>query len=65
MNYIILYAGNPGSLTEFVNNHIKEGWTPLGGVSVSETAYSYENAREGCTETAQDSTWAQAMVKND
>ena len=33
--YTILIANSPSELVKFVNEHIKQGWQPIGGVQVT------------------------------
>jgi hypothetical protein len=54
MDYVILLARDPSSLASQVNDLIKRGWQPQGGVAASEVH------EEG---TAAATQWAQAMVK--
>lgn len=55
-DYTILLAGDASTLSSLVNNLIRRGWQPQGGVSVS--VFTPE---EG--ETAEQ--WAQAMIKRE
>lgn len=54
--YIIVHAEGTQPLTEKVNEYIKEGWQPLGGVTVVQIDYTEQNL-------GKDVRWAQAMVK--
>ena len=56
MEYLILVTCGAIELSNCVNLHIKDGWKPQGGVSISETA------RPGCALLKK---YAQAMVKVD
>lgn len=55
MDYTILIAKDPSELSSQVNNLIKQGWEPQGGVTLSQTHDAELN------EVME--TWAQAMTK--
>jgi hypothetical protein len=56
-DYTILVAGDASTLSSQVNNLLKGGWEPQGGVTLSETRAAEDD--EGSE------IWAQAMVKRD
>lgn len=61
MQYKIIEADDIKSLTIFVNNAIKDGWVPTGGISLMR--FSWENRQQGYVG---DSTWyGQAMLKQE
>lgn len=41
MQYIVLKAKSTFDLEKVVNLHIKEGWTPTGGIAVQGWQYHY------------------------
>jgi len=61
-HYKVLTAGSAEELQEKVNSNLEAGFYPVGGVSVSQDSYSYENERKGYTETQIDVLFAQAVV---
>ena len=54
MKYKILARDSIESLEEKVNTHIKDGWEPIGGVSVNFSEYSNDDKIY--------STYCQAMI---
>lgn len=52
--YVVLLDTDPSGLSSQVNNLIRNGWTPQGGVAVTEV----HDEQEG-----EQTQWAQAMVK--
>lgn len=62
MEYQVVVAGDHEKLAEKVNNLIASGWTPQGGVAVTQDSRSWENERNGYMEHETDTTYAQAMV---
>lgn len=62
MKYLVISFEDQISLTEKVNLLISQGWKPQGGVSVSISAYEYENLREGSRDTFIERIYAQAMI---
>ncbi len=57
MEYTILIANDPSTLSSLVNNLIEHGWQPTGGVAVT--------AGQDAQEEPSIETWAQAMMKRD
>ena len=55
MLYAIIDAEGPNILVELVNKHIKDGWVPLGGVSVSLSHDAHGGSYQ---------VYAQAMTKD-
>jgi hypothetical protein len=60
--YQIIKAGSSERLTTEVMHSMMEGWTPLGGVTVSETDFHSED-HNGQSKDNYSATWAQAMTK--
>lgn len=54
---------NGMELEKTVNALIKEGWIPLGGVSVSVLYRTWEDERKGYQESAAEWIYAQAMMR--
>lgn len=52
MDYKILTSASPDSLTREVNEHIKEGWTPVGshGVVITHSQNRYSGSTHMTTE---------------
>jgi hypothetical protein len=63
MKYIILWDETIDGLAESVNAHIADGFTPQGGVAISESWYTRENERKGYSESGFSQGFAQAMVR--
>lgn len=60
-DYQTCSASSPELLEEAVREALKDGWQPLGGVSVVATVYVAEG-RDGATPREREA-WGQAMVK--
>lgn len=59
MTYIIVKAHDDDSLMDKVNNRIRDGWEPLGGVCFSDVKATWTN----CTNPP--AQFYQAMVKRE
>ena len=62
MEYKVLIASDGASLSDAVNEAIRAGWMPQGGVAVTQDSRVWENERKGYTEHETETTYAQAMV---
>lgn len=62
MEYKVLIASDAASLSEVVNEAIRAGWMPQGGVAVTQYSRVWENVRKGCAEYETETVCAQAMV---
>ena len=60
--YEVLESDSAVGLSEMVNKHIGEGWSPMGGVAVAVLHKAWENERKGYTESETIYTFAQAMI---
>lgn len=60
MEYEIASNGSQGGLVEDINDLIKDGWQPIGGISILH--HQWENERKGYTE--EETTFYQAILKN-
>lgn len=60
MKYAIHQASSAKILVEIVTDHIKAGWIPVGGVSVSDWVYT--ERMDGRDEENLASRFAQAMI---
>lgn len=63
MKYLLLAAGDATVLEEEVNEHIQQGWIPIGGVSVAASNWVAMNHREGMEETYSEYIYAQALTQ--
>jgi len=63
MPYKVLTANFSNELEKKVNEHIHDGWTPLGGVSVCAATVEDENSFR--PELTTDYMFAQAMTHDD
>lgn len=61
--YVVVSDGCEHDFIQLVNAHLREGWEPFGGVSVTSHFESWENSRKGYTETETFVMYAQAMVR--
>lgn len=61
--YVVFEFGSSEALQEAVNAALSDGFTPVGGVSVTAVFESYENERKGYAETNTDYIYVQAAVK--
>jgi hypothetical protein len=58
IDYTVVMDNNGRSLAEKVQAHMKEGWAPLGGVSIAAAYDTAADFNQGYVEG-----WAQAMVR--
>ena len=65
MDYQILTATTATELAALVNEQIARGWVPCGGVEATAYYASWENERDGCTESEKYTEYAQAMTSTD
>ena len=65
MRYIILHEEYPSELVESVNEYIKKGWTPVGGVAVAETPDTTEHDISSMSSTVSslNTVCCQAMIR--
>jgi len=63
MEYKILTSQNPHSLTNQVNEYIKEGWKPVGGHSVVESHRQNRFRGSELVDTLIQSEYSQTIVK--
>jgi hypothetical protein len=64
MEYIILSAHTPETLTRKVQEKINEGWKPIGGHSVVETHRQNRYRGQDHMDTLIESEYAQTMIKD-
>lgn len=63
MEYIIVYAPTPETLTRKVQEKIKEGWKPIGGHLVVETHRQNRYRGQDHIDTLVESEYTQTMIK--
>ena len=63
MDYQILTSSSPSGLTQKVNEHIKEGWKPVGGHQVVENHRQNRYSGTQHQDTTIQSEYSQTMMK--